>query len=271
MSIVISSDVVLSVADTSSGVTDDNPRIGYHNVLTPANVTASTSDASYGVSNVANPATHLKWKATGTGVQTIQVALASAETVNYFALCGHNLGTTGANIKLQSSTDGASWTDVTTAVVLPNNYAYMYEFADVSASYYRLHITAVSEIPELAVLYIGRVLRMQRRIYVGHKPVTLNRKVTVGSGTSESGQYLGRVVTRRMLDGAAEFRNITPGWYRSYFDPFVLATEDRPFFFAWRPGTYPDEVGYMWMDDVDAANQSANGLMSISIRMQGMR
>lgn len=272
MAIVISDDIVLSSDDTDAGVNNNNPRIGWHNVLTTSNVTASSSASGYPAVNAAIPVTHLKWVASASGVQTLVVSLGSADTVNYFGVVGHNFGTDGTNIKLQSSTDGSSWTDVTDARVPANDYAFMEEFADTTAQYFRLHMTANTEAPRVSILYIGRVLRMQRRLYVGHKPLTLNRSVVVSSGFSENGQFLGRVVRRRKLEGSVDFKNITPTWYRSTFDPFVTAAENTPFFFAWRPGTYPDEVGFMSMNgDPDANNDLPNGFMSISMRMQGIR
>lgn len=272
MAIVISDDVTLTAEEVEAGVNADNPRIGWHNVVTPANVTATEEAAGYPVSNLGNPLTFVQWQGETTGVQTVQITLGAAEEVNYFAIAGHNFGTDGTNIKLQSSTNGSSWTDRTSARVLANDYAFMEEFDDVTAQYYRLHLTPDTQAPELAVLYIGRVLRMQRRIYVGHKPITLNRKTTVSSGFSESGQFLGRVKRRQMLQGQADFRNITPTWYRDTFDPFVAAAETIPYFFAWRPSTYPDEIGYMWLDgDPETNNDLPNGLMSLSMSMQGMR
>jgi hypothetical protein len=270
--IVISDDVVLTAEEVEAGVNDNNPRIGWHSLVTTSNVTADEAAAGFPVTNLATPITSLRWKGETTGVQTVEIDCGAAEEVNYFGIAGHNFGTDGTNIKLQSSTNGSSWSDVTTARVLPNDYAFMEEFADVDVRYYRLHMTPATLVPQLSVLYIGRVLRMQRRLYVGHKPVTLNRQTTVSSGVSESGQFLGRVKQRQMLQGRADFRNITPDWYRDTFDPFVLAAEETPFFFAWRPSGYPYEVGFMWFDsDPEMTNDLANGMVSLSMSMNGMR
>lgn len=270
--IVISDDVVLTAEEEEAGVNGNNPRIGWHTLLTASNVTADEEAAGFPVSNLGNAITSLKWKGETTAVQTVTVDLGAADEVNYFALAGHNLGTDGAQIKFQKSTNGSSWTDVTSARVLSSDFAFMEEFEDQNTRYYRLHITPVTLAPQIAVLYIGRVLRMQRRIYVGHKPVTLNRKTTVTSGFSENGQFLGRVKIRQALQGRAEFRNITPDWYRDTFDPFVSGVEEIPFFFAWRPEGYPNEIGLMWLDgDPEATNELPNGLMSLSFSMNGMR
>lgn len=272
MAIVISDDIVLSEEEVDAGVNANNPRIGWHNLLTVDNVTASASATGYPVANLANPATSLRWKGTSTSVHTVQITLAEAEKVNYFGLVGHNFGTDGTNIKLQSSTNGSDWTDVTDARVLANDFAFMEEFADVEARYFRLHMTPQTLAPQLAVLHIGRVLRMPRRLFVGYKPPTLNRNTTVSSGHSESGQFLGRVKRRQMLESDVNFENIKQEWVRSTFEEFMVAAETKPYFFAWRPGRWPNEVAYMWsMGDIDITNQLPNGMVSISWSMQGIR
>jgi uncharacterized protein YfaP (DUF2135 family) len=61
MSLVISSSLVL--ADEADGLSLDHPLIGWHNVVTSATISADTEDANYPASNLANPATHLEWRA----------------------------------------------------------------------------------------------------------------------------------------------------------------------------------------------------------------
>lgn len=267
--IVISSDVVLSVDEESAGVNTYNPRIGYRNIITESNVVADEEASGYQAVNLALPPTYLRWRGASTDPQAIVVTQAAAN-VNYFAIAGHNLA--DCTIQLQSSDDGASWDDVT-AEILPgtNNVLYV-EFADTSAAYWQLLLTPGANVPEIAVLHIGRSLRMQRRLYVGHAPLTLNRNSEVSSGYSESGQFLGRVVRRTTYAGSAAFQNLTPTWYRDYMEPFVAHAVTGPFFFAWRPGDYPDEVAYCWLSsDVRANNQRSNGMMQCSIEMQGLR
>jgi hypothetical protein len=54
-------------------------------------------------------------------------------------------------------------------------------------------------------------------------------------------------------------------------DPFIIAAKEIPFFFAWRPGSYPTEAGYVWLtDDPEPANQLANGMMQISLNVEGV-
>lgn len=271
--IVISDDVVLTAAEQADGITGDNPRIGWHNIVPAGAIAASDDDDAFPVSNLLRPETFLKWKGGNIGEHTITVTATPAESVNYFAIAGHNFATAGAGLKLQQSPDGITWTDLTDEFLPATDHALMVEFADTQASqYYRLVVAPTVAIPEIGALNIGRVLRMQRRLYVGHKPMGLNRKTETSTGFSESGQFLGRTRLRQMLEGSAEFANITPDWVRAYFDDFQDAAETLPFFFAWRPEAYPDEIAYVSLTgDPDIVNQQANGMVGISMSMRGIR
>jgi hypothetical protein len=266
----ISSSVVLG--PLGDPVDARNPRIGWHNLVTAENVSADEQADDEPAVNLANPATYLKWRGTTTDEQSVQVTLSSAADVNYFAIAKHNLGSSGATIQFQSSTDGSTWDDVTSAIVLNTNYVVIYEFDTVFAQYFRLLITPGSEPPSIAVLYIGEILILQRRIYVGHTPFPFGRKTTVSNGRSESGEFLGRVLRRQFLESSVDMQNLTPTWYRQYFEPFVESAKTQPFFWSWRPGSYPNECGYAWLtDDVKPQNSRSNGMMSVSFSMQGVR
>lgn len=272
MPIVISDDVVLSAADIASGINGNNPRIGYHNLVTAANVAAETEDPDFPATNLANPATYLKWRAdSSTSDVSVGVTLSPANTVNYFAIAGHNLGTIGAEYVFEYF-NGSTWADLTTPAIPANDYAIIHEFPDTFASQFRLRITATGDPPEIAVLYVGSILRLQRRIYVGHTPIVFGRDSTVSSGFSEEGQFLGRVVRRRMYQSSVSMQNLTASWYRTYLDPFFHAAVATPFFWAWRPSTYPTEVGYAWLtSDGAMSNQRSNGMVQMDFKMQGIR
>jgi hypothetical protein len=270
--IVISSDVVLSEDEATAGITGDNPRIGWQNIVTEDNITASQALPGFPESNLANPETHVRWKAVNTDLTSLNIALDAAELVNYFGIVGHNLGSTVATIQLQGSDNNVDWVALHPEQMLADDHAFMYEFADAEHQYYRLYITPGSGAPEISVLYVGAVLRMQRRLYVGHAPMTLSLQSDVSSGFSEEGQFLGRVLRSQKLETQAQFKHLTASWYRNYFLPFAQQAMDRTFFFAWRPASYPNEVGYCWFTrDPSPDNQLPNGMMQLRMDMQGIR
>lgn len=267
--IVISSSVVL--AQAGAEVTANNPRIGYHSVITTSNISADEEADDEPVTNLANPATYLSWRGTSTSEQTVSISLSEAVDVDYFAIAKHNLGSTGATVAFEYSEDGETWTTVET-IEPSSDYALIVEFDSVSSQLFRLSITPGSAAPSIAVLYVGEILPLQRRIYVGHTPFTYGRKSSISNGRSESGQFLGRVLRREYRESSVSLQNITPSWYRSTMEPFVEAARTRPYFWAWRPQQYPAEVGYAWLTgDMQVSNQLSNGFMQLSFSMQGIR
>jgi hypothetical protein len=48
-------------------------------------------------------------------------------------------------------------------------------------------------------------------------------------------------------------------------------SKQNPFFIAWRPQTYPDEVGYCHMtNDPAPINEAPHGLVAMSLEMTGI-
>lgn len=270
MPIVISDSVVLSL--TASGANANAPRIGWHNVVTPENVTATEEDPDHPVTNLANPATYLKWRALTTDEQAITISLDVATTVNYFGIAGHNLGSTEAAYVIETSSNGTDWTAVTDYRIVNVNDALIQEFDDQFARFFRISFTTGAVVPEIAVLYVGKILRLQRNIYVGHTPFPFGRQTTVSTGHSETGQFLGRVVRKTMYETGFSMRNLTPAWVRSQLKPFIDVAAETPFFFSWRPLTYSNEVGFAWTKgDINPVNELPNGMMAFSMQMQGIR
>jgi hypothetical protein len=52
--------------------------------------------------------------------------------------------------------------------------------------------------------------------------------------------------------------------------PFTTSGKGTPFFFAWRPASYPRETGYVWLTgDPVPVNQRSNGMMSVGLDYDG--
>ena len=268
MSIIIHQD--LTLAADEQDITDCNPRIGYDNIVTSSTVVTDQGAATR--INLANPATYLKWTADNNATQKVGANLIAAKTVNYYGIAAHNLGSAGAVVTFQTSINGVDWVNVTAGVLLQNNLAMIEEFPDQFAAYYRLQISGATIAPSIGVLYMGRMLRVQRRIYVGHSPFVLQRKTVVSSGKGESGQFLGRVVRSTTYETDVTVQNLTPTWVRQRLDPFLALAADTPFFWSWRPCAYPTEVGFAWTTgDPNTSNTRPNGMMDFKMGIQGIR
>lgn len=249
-------------------------RIGYHSIVTASALSADEEAEGFPVTNLANPATYplAWWRATSTAVQYINVT-ASGTGIDYFGIAKHNLGSSGATVQLQGSDNGTDWTDVSLEVQPGSDFVLVVQFVPANYAQWRLKLTPGSEAPYIGVLYVGTMLVLQRNIYVGHTPLPYGRRKTVLTGKSENGQFMGRIARREFLVSAVDLKNLTPGWFREFLDPFLEECQaGKPFFWAWRPGTYPTEVGYAWIDGSPAVtNQSPNGHMQAGWDMQGIR
>lgn len=278
MSIVISGSLVLGDIASGGGVINaNNPLIGWESLVRTGNISSTTAATGFPASNLANPSTNLRWEGEGGSPEAdeyITMALDTAELVDYVAIARHNFATAQIAVSIEvldQDASPAAWNEIVADVIPPNDGPLMFRFTPQAVSSIRIRMQPGSAAPTAAVVYCGALLVLQRRIYVGHTPVTMGRKSKVTNARSESGNFLGRIVTAQMTGTEVDLTNLTPAWYRANIEPFILDAVERPFFFAWRPSDYPYEVGYCWLtNDPQPSNSLANGMMQVSLEMAGV-
>lgn len=239
-------------------------RIGYQNLTYGLTPTASSSATGYPAVAATYPTTFEAWKPTST-TSTWTVNLGSAKAVDFVGIVGDMAGCT---IAIQRSSNGTTWTTVDTRTGITDRIN-MFLFSSVTYQYWRLSITVA--IPTIAVVYIGKALAMQRRLYQGHSPVTLSRSTELYTNESDGGQYLGRSIIRKGAATSCQWSHLKAAWYRSDFDPFVKAARTQPFFIAWRPADYQAELGFVWTDgDIQPTNSGPRDFMSVGVNFLGL-
>lgn len=260
----ISSGFVLSFQDI---LNPNQPRLCWQSFVDPDNVTATSETDENPVTNLTNPATSFVWQASSTAQQDIDFGVEGE--VDYIGIARHNFG--GATeVRLQFKI-GTDYVTVRDWFQPPLQQTILILFNIASPDEVRISIRGNVSPPILGVVYIGRATVIQRRIYVGHTPITYGRNVQTVGAVSESGQYLGELVRRESRSTSIALQNLTPQWYRDELDPFVSQRPRRPAFFAWRPQSYPNEVGYMWLSgNARPSNQRPNGMMQITLNMDGI-
>jgi len=90
-------------------------RIGYKNLFTTSGVTVTTSSDQSGFEkeNAYDWKPYDWWKPSAAGANWLRASFGAAKAADYMAISAHNLGTLGATIKCQYSTNGgSSWTDI---------------------------------------------------------------------------------------------------------------------------------------------------------------
>lgn len=251
---------VIRASGFSPSTIDNNlPIIGYQNLVTTAGITATTSDTSFPIANVANPATHLKWKSgVNTGNEAIEISFGGASvTLDYVAIAKHNFGTIGLQLTLEGTTDTTApytgYSTILSATTLTNDLPLIIQFTPATYGAIKITLSSASDtFREAAVIYTGSLLTFERSVRVDteHTPINLGRNVDVINGMSESGQFIGRIIRKEFFNTKAEFSYFTNAWYRASFDPFVVAAKETPFFWAWAPNTYPTDTGYGWLTSI---------------------
>lgn len=251
----------------------NRPIICHHNLIDVDNIAATSSHADFPVVNLANPATNLYWKANATTAQDITITLTDNEhLVDYIAIARHNLYSCGATITITGDAGGGSAElveefsptsdDPIIITFDPNTYIELV-----------IEISAADVAAQIAVVYCGEMLRVERNMYVGYAPMTLNTDTDAVSGFSESGNFLGRIIVNESRTGQMTINNLTPAWVRSDLKPFLADAKSRPFFFAWRPSSYPEEVVFAWQVDTQGPypqNSLPNGMMNFSMNLKAL-
>jgi hypothetical protein len=246
-------------------IDDDAGVIGYINYATPTTLSASSELVGSPASSMTNPSTAFRWIASGSGTQTITINTASQE-IDYIGIARHNLNQFGLTVEIKY--DG---TTVVQPTSVSDNQAILFLQGVAAPSTVEIIISGATDAPSIAVLYIGKSIRLQRNIYVGHTPINYGRDRVAINGVSENGQYLGEIVVRETNSTQVSLQNLTPLWYRTTLDPFFALKPRVPCFWAWRPSTYEAEVGYAWVEgNPRPTNQRSNGMMEISWNFRGI-
>jgi hypothetical protein len=267
MSIVISQNLVLSEDDH---LTLDHPIVGWQNIATIENLAATSEEVSYPASNLVNPATHARWRATSTDEQFITVTTGSADAIDYIAIVRHNLATAVIEVSVEGD-HALGYEVLIDPVLLPNNGPTLFRFEASPFISVRLRLSDGDIPAEIAVVYVGKLLVLPRKIYQGLTPPPHARVSKVTNGMSEAGDFLGRIETQRRIETTVPLSLIDPTYYRDHIDEFLAVSKTTPFFFGWRPQTYPNEIGYCSMtNDPMPVNQSPHGLIAMDFEMTGV-
>jgi hypothetical protein len=268
--ILISDDLIIPTDEVGL------PLIGWHNLVTISNISTTTEDNDFPATNLANPATHLKWRAgVNSSTEYITITLGS-DSINYVAVARHNFGVAQTIVTLEEFTGGSPpWQEIafSTMPAIIDNSPLILRFAARTATAIRLVLNSSIYVPEAAVLYAGMVLQMERSIDINpdHVPLPLGVRTSLVTGMSESGNFLGRIMLSQFRESTAEFAHVTPSWYRSTFDEFVIASKDTPFFWVWNPDEYPNETGFGWLiEDIMPETDPITRRVAFQMRMRGV-
>lgn len=251
---------------TLQAITGNSPLLCYKNIVNYTNIVATSAASGFPATNMSNPATSFYWLASSTADQTITITNTNRVEIDYIGIARHNLSQAGLDVRVRF--DGTTVFDY---APISDEQALLFLFEVASPLTIEIDIRGATSPVRMSVVYVGQSTLLQRSIYVGHTPINYGRDRTYISGVSQSGEFLGEIVTNETLSTSVSLQNLTPDWYRSTLDPFISRKPRAPCFFAWRPTTYSDEVSYCWVEgNPRPVNQRANGMMSIDFNLRGI-
>lgn len=274
MSIIVPSAYALTLAASGNS---DFPIIGWQNLVSLTTLQVDEENPLYPTRNLANPATNQMWKSGSTADQYLTVLFGGTEEVDYIAVARHNLGTGQVQITVQGLPFGGNpavdgdWTELVEVSLLANDRPALWRFEPTDLIGVRLKLEPDAVEPQAAVLYCGKLLVFERGVQAGHTPVPYARQRNIISPRSQSGEYLGRVIVGGGLTTSVSIIKLSAAWYRSVLDPFFAVAAETPFFWAWSPQSYPDEVGYVWLSNQPVPNPSdLVGNIDIQMQLEGL-
>lgn len=190
------------------------------------------------------------------GTNSITIDCITAKNIDYFAIAGHELYTTGATtITLKASADnfatsitlatisisGATFTGsykLNTSTSIPSqtitsNNVTVIKLDSVNYRYFRLEFNNTSEC-KIGVISIGKRMEFELGFYQNAQPPALNEDVIVTNNKSESGIYLGRSVVRTgAKQQTINLDKISHSYIYNTWQSFKNHAEIYPFFYSW--------------------------------------
>jgi len=228
--------------------------IGYLNLYlqSGAVVVGSFEDVGFPASNATRwPTYGGGWQSTAGGNTTLEVTLLLADNANSYGIYKHNLNDVGATVKLQWSSDGAAWNDITGSEKTPgNNDVIFFVGTSVSAKFWRLLFTGLTggETLKIGNAFIGESLLLFNPPAPGWSPPLLAKNDDFISSRSDGGEFLGRSLIRKGNRTGFQMRNISDVWVRANWEPLLLEIQEHPFYHAWDTANFPEEVAYCYTE-----------------------
>lgn len=248
-----------------------DPKIGYDNLFERGTVTATSAHADYPVANAFDGFTDDFWRPNGTGTQRLSVALGVATPANYVALAACDLAAQGVTVRVQGSADGVTWTNVSDEIVPADDSPLMVCFTQAAHAHWALRFTVpAGKTVHIGVAHIGVALELPIGFFVGYAPPKLNPQVTYLNSNSDSGKFIGRSIIREGINDQLSLSHVSPEWVRQHWVPFAAYARRKPFFLAWYPSKYPDDVAYVWTTNAEEVTNALHKYQSAKMSLRGI-
>ncbi len=255
----------------------DKPRVLWNNLMqtgSPTSITPSAEPdpANYPYQNAYDGRSYTYWKVPS-GVQYLTVVFPVGKAVNAYALYltgDETIAHLGGTATFQYSTDsGATWNNFLPTEAPIDSTPIYRQTVTVTATRWRWKFDCPSA-HYVSVLSFGTDFQFERGCWVGFNPPQLARSTVLTNNVSQGGNFLGRSIIRNGMSTMFNMEWLTPGFVRTYWLPFIVWAERKPWFLLWDKTGYPADAAFCWTDgDIGKPENSHSNFMSAKMKIMG--
>lgn len=211
--------------------------------------------------NCLDPMTWSYWRQGQPNANTITFDFGDMQEIDTMGFAAHTLGSTGAQVSLQSSVDGVTFTNIVSFRSFANDDTTVWVFPKVSVRYVR--ITLRFGPANVGVIFLGKRYIFPHTPVDSYTPLSHSIQYTKMFNDSLTGHFLGNRVMAKGAETEVDF-GFVPRWFVKTDAFRVFANHygrGGTFFFSSYPIGEPLDVGYCRpsTDDGIVAVEYVNG------------
>ena len=264
MTVSIASNTIVldNVGDNESNIMN-NSKIAWDNALTRAISVTCSSDA-LSSPNLFDYMTTTFWSA-GSGIQTVDIVLPTAEAINCAAIAAGNWFTAGAVIEVYSD---AGITKVGEISGLRDGQPYIFDFTSVSTSVLQFKFTSSGAL-NVGQLLVGKSLDLPTRASVGLQLGKFNNNDKVIGQLTETNAISSSSTVNRARDTIAPFQFVPIVWVESDWVGFSDSHKGKPIWFSWDNTNKPGDATFgNWSTDTIRYTSSFFTTFTLTVKGQ---
>ena len=181
---------------------------------------------------------------------------------------GISMPSESGSLIVYSSQNVSDWTLRATAPAYKMRNSMTF-FDSVTAPFWYVQAVGFSSV---AVIKVGKAVRMDQRNYQGVAPTAFNQSVNMTPQSMIMGQWLGRQSYGRTGGMSYQFDHTTASWVRANAMQMIEALrEGAGVFYGWRPDKYPQDVIYGHLSNpINISNTGTLSYMSATLAIDGV-
>lgn len=220
------------------------PLILYDNVLKtwPPATESITSTAPYAVQNITDGRDFSLYRHNSGATTNVEYSITEAKTVDAWGIFTRGQGFSSPPVITLKYRRGGATTTIDSlsgaadALKIRKFTAVGLQAGDV------VILTFTGGILDVRQIYVGKYLEPPQGQYNSMSNPNEQQGLTINTTISRTGDVLDRSVKRTERTGNLEISHITESWYRTYWEPFAVHAQRRPFFYLPDPLVDDDAV-----------------------------